>query len=326
MIDKLASKPTTETIVFLDRGSLQANLRTPTFGHAWKDYSSTKPDDIVDRLSNATVAVVNKVRLPKAILQQLPRLKLIAVAATGTDVVDVDACAELNITVSNVRGYAVHSLPEHVFAMILALRRSLPFHRAVVDDGRWENSEHFCVFSQPMHDLANSTLGLVGFGALGRSVASLGLAFGMKILAFDHYKIADANVASVSLDDLFAQSDVVSLHLPLTPATRNIVDKFRLEQMKRSAILINTARGELVDEQALADAIAERLIAGAGIDVLSVEPPLPNNPLVTLKSPNLIVTPHVAWASTQAMQVLADQLIDNIEAFVAGAPKNVVRP
>jgi glycerate dehydrogenase len=182
------------------------------------------------------------------------------------------------------------------------------------------------VFSQPMHDLANSTLGLVGFGALGRSVASLGLAFGMKILAFDHYKIADANVASVSLDDLFAQSDVVSLHLPLTPATRNIVDKFRLEQMKRSAILINTARGELVDEQALADAIAERLIAGAGIDVLSVEPPLPNNPLVTLKSPNLIVTPHVAWASTQAMQVLADQLIDNIEAFVAGAPKNVVRP
>jgi len=315
-----------ESIVFLDRGSLRANLRPPAFTHDWRDYDSTGPSDVVDRLSSATIAIVNKVRLTRDILDRLPNLRLIAVAATGTDVIDVEACGELNIAVTNVRGYAVHSLPEHVFAMILALRRSLNFHRMTVDEGRWSSSEHFCVFSQPMHDLAGSTLGLLGFGALGRSVAVLGLAFGMRIMAFDHYQMVDANVVRASLDDVLCKSDVVSLHLPLTPATRNMIGKARLQQMKASAILINTARGGLVDEQALADALVAGTIAGAGIDVLSVEPPLPDNPLVMLKSPNLILTPHMAWASDEAMQTLADQLIDNIEGFVAEKPVNLVVP
>lgn len=326
MAEAMPEKTSRESIVFLDRGSLRANLRTPAFSHDWRDYDSTSASDVVDRLSGATIAIVNKVRLTRDVLGRLPNLRLIAVAATGTDVIDVDACTERGISVTNVRGYAVHSLPEHVFAMMLALRRSLAFHRMTIDEGRWSSSEHFCVFSQPMHDLAGSTLGLLGFGALGRSVAALGLAFGMRIMAFDHYQIADANVVRASLDDVLRKSDVVSLHLPLTSATRNMIGKERLRQMKASAILINTARGGLVDEQALADALVAGTIAGAGIDVLSVEPPPPDNPLVKLKSPNLILTPHMAWASDEAMQTLADQLIVNIEGFVAGNPANLVAP
>jgi glycerate dehydrogenase len=267
---------------------------------------------------------VNKVRLPREVLENLPKLKLIAVAATGTDVIDLDACKDLKIAVTNVRGYAVNSLPEHVFALILALRRSLGFHRTAVDAGQWTSSKQFCVFSSPMHDLAGSTLGLIGFGTLGRSVASLGLAFGMKIKAFDHYPIREPNVERASLDGVLGNSDIISLHVPLTAATRNIISNTRLKQMKRSAILINTARGGLVDETALATALQEGTIAGAGIDVLAVEPPPADNPLLRLKLPNLIVTPHVAWASEEAMQLLADQLIDNIEAFMAGKPKNLV--
>lgn len=313
-----------EKIVFLDRGSLRAKLRPPAFPTRWIDYDQTEPGDVVARLADATVAIINKIRLPREELAKLPKLKLIALAATGTDVVDLAACKDLNIAVTNVRGYAVNSLPEHVFALILALRRSLNFHREAIDAGRWTDSQQFCLFSSPMHDLAGSTLGLIGFGSLGRSVASIGLAFGMKIKAFDHYPTREPNVERVSLDDVLSDSDVISLHVPLTAATRNIISSARLKQMKRSAILINTARGGLVDEMALANALQERTIAGAGIDVLAIEPPPTDSPLLRLKLPNLIVTPHVAWASEEAMQLLADQLIDNIEAFVAGKPKNLV--
>jgi glycerate dehydrogenase len=314
----------TEEVVFLDKGSLRANLRPPAFQARWKDYDWTEAADVTGRLADATVAIVNKVRLPREVLQKLPKLKLIAVAATGTDVIDLEACKDLKIAVTNVRGYAINSLPEHVFALILALRRSLGFHRAAVNSGQWTGSRQFCVFSSPMHDLAGSTLGLIGFGTLGRSVASLGLAFGMKIKAFDHYPIREPNVERTSLDGILSDSDVISLHVPLTATTRNIISSGRLKQMKRSAILINTARGGLVDEKALAAAIQEGTIAGAGIDVLAVEPPPADNPLLRLRLPNLIVTPHVAWASEEAMQLLADQLMDNIEAFVACRPKNLV--
>jgi glycerate dehydrogenase len=314
----------TEEIVFLDRGSLRAKLRPAAFPMRWKDYEQTEAGDVVTRLADATVAIINKVRLPREVLASLPKLKLIAVAATGTDVIDLEACRDLNIAVTNVRGYAVNSLPEHVFALILALRRSLNFHREAIDAGQWTDSKQFCVFSSPMHDLAGSTLGLIGFGSLGRSVASLGLAFGMKIKAFDHYPIREPNVERASLDDILSDSDVISLHVPLTATTRNIISSARIKQMKRSAILINTARGGLVDETALATALQEGLIAGAGIDVLAVEPPPADSPLLGLKLPNLILTPHVAWASEEAMQLLADQLIDNIEAFMLGKPQNLV--
>jgi glycerate dehydrogenase len=177
-----------------------------------------------------------------------------------------------------------------------------------------------------MQDLAGSTLGLVGFGALGRSVAALGLAFKMKVMAFDHFPIVDVNVMPASLDGVLEKSDVVSLHVPLTAATRNMIGKTKLERMKRTAILINTARGGLVDESALALALEQGLIGGAGIDVLTTEPPALDHPLLTLKSQNLILTPHVAWASDEAMQALATRLVDNIEAFICGTPVNLLTP
>lgn len=315
-----------ERIVFLDRGSLKAKIRAPTFAHQWQDFDATTPAEILPRLSDATIAITNKVPLSREVLSKLPKLQMIAVAATGSDIVDIEACAEFGIAVANVRGYASNSLPEHVFALVLALRRSLNYHRESVGQGDWTHSKHFCLFSHPMHDLAGSVLGLVGFGALGRSVAALGLAFNMKIMAYDHFAIADGNVTKAPLDELLERSDVVSLHVPLTPTTRNLISKARIARMKRNAILINTARGGLVDEAALALALEQGLIAGAGIDVLSTEPPPADNPLLALKSANLILTPHVAWASDEAMQTLADQLIDNIEAFVSGRPANLLTP
>lgn len=306
-----------ENIIFLDRGSLRATLRVPNFRHAWQNYNQTGEADIVHRLASATIAVTNKVPLREPVLKQLPHLSLIAVAATGTDVIDLEACEKLGITVMNIRGYAVHSLPEHVFAMILALRRSLFSHADVVASGNWSTSEHFCVFSDPMHDLAGSTLGILGYGALGRSVAHIARAFHMKVLAHDPVPITDSGIVQASLDDILTKSDVISLHLPLTKATHHIIGASELAKMKRTALLINTARGGLVNEDALASAITAGTIAGAGIDVLSKEPPLMDNPLLELRSHRLLITPHIAWASEEAMQGLADHLIDNIESFVA---------
>lgn len=313
-----------ERIVFLDRDSLRARVRSPKFVHEWKDYSYSEAHDAQERLQGATIAILNKVPLREDVLVKLPDLKMIAIAATGSDVVDLDACNKLGIAVSNIRGYAVNSLPEHVFALILALSRSLNWHGLSVETGAWTDAKTFCVFSSPMRDLAGATLGLVGFGALGKSVAALGKAFKMNVLAFDQASIREEGVRPASLDEIIEQSDVISLHVPLTEGTRNLIGEAELRRMKPNVILINTARGGLIDEYALAKAIEEKRIGGAGLDVLSVEPPPSGHPLIRMKSPNLIVTPHVAWASEEAMQILADQLIDNIEAFIAGEPRNLL--
>ncbi len=315
-----------ERIVFLDRGSLNASIRMPKFAHTWQEYEYTEPADTLDRLSDATIAVLNKVPLRRDALSRLPKLKLIAIAATGSDVIDLEACKDLGIAVANIRGYAVNSLPEHVFALILALTRSLQWHRVSVESGAWTNSRTFCVFTNPMRDLAGATLGLIGFGALGRSVAALGKAFKMNIIAYDIAPIDETGVRPGSISEIIEHSDVISLHLPLTDETRNLIGASELKRMKRHAIIINTARGGLVDELALAKALEEKAIGGAGLDVLSVEPPPADHPLLRLRDPNLIVTPHMAWASQEAMQTLSDQLVDNIEAFIAGKPQNLLTP
>jgi glycerate dehydrogenase len=312
------------TVVFLDRSSLRARVRAPAFAHAWQDYERTATDEVVVRLAGATIAVTNKVPLRAAALAQLPLLRMVAVAATGTDIVDVAACRARGIVVSNIRNYATSSLPEHVFALALALRRNLAAYRADVEAGLWQRADSFCLLTHPIGDLAGSTLGLIGFGALGKSVARLGVAFGMRVLAYDPVADALPSVQMTDVDDILRQGDIVSLHLPLTDATRHLIGRNQLARMKPGALLINTARGGLVDEQALADVLLEGRIGGAGFDVLSQEPPRDDNPLLQLRLPNFILTPHVAWASAQAMQALADQLVDNIEAFVAGAPVNVV--
>lgn len=311
-------------IVFLDRDSLLANVRRPAFEHDWQDYPATAPHEVVERLRGATVAITNKVPLRAPELAQLPDLKMIAVAATGTDNVDLTACRERGIVVANIRDYSVVSVPEHCFALMLAVRRNLRAYAADVEAGKWERSTRFCLLDHPIGDLAGSRLGIVGYGALGRRVAQIGRAFGMEIAVASRSPVTDADVVALPLAELLATSDVVSLHLPLTGQTRNMIGARELASMKKSSILINTARGGLVDEAALAEALANGVIAGAGFDVLSKEPPVPDNPLLRLRLPNFVLTPHVAWASGGAMQTLADMLVDNIEAFVAGAPKNVV--
>jgi len=311
-------------IVFLDRKSLIADMRVPSFAHVWTDHEQTHPDEVVARLEDADIVIVNKVRLSADILKQSPRLKMIAVAATGTDIVDIAYCQAHGIVVSNIRGYAVHTVPEHAFMLMLALRRNLLGWREDVRAGLWQQTDQFCLFTRPMNDLFGSTLGLVGYGSLGHGMQKLAEAFGMKVLIAEHKHATAVRSGYTAFDRVLREADVISLHTPLTAETRHMIAAREFGLMKPSAILINTARGNLVDEAALADALQSGRIAGAGFDVLSVEPPNEGNPLLDLDLPNFILTPHVAWSSREAMQTLADQLVDNIEAFVAGSPRNVV--
>ena len=313
-----------ERIVFLDRQSLKAEVRRPSFSHVWEEHDQTAESLVASRLAGATVAITNKVPIRRATLEQLPELKMIAVAATGYDVIDIDACRERGIAVANIRNYAVHTVPEHTFAMIFVLRRNLIAYREDVLRGRWQAQDQFCFFDHPIQDLHGSTLGIFGEGALGQATAAIARALGMRVLFADHPPPKAPDVEFTDPETVLAQSDIISLHCPLTPASRNFIGIEQFKKMKRSAILINTARGGLVDEHALKTAIETGLIAGAGFDVLTKEPPKEGNPLLELRTPNFILTPHVAWASDGAMQFLADQLIDNVEASIAGTPQNLV--
>jgi glycerate dehydrogenase len=311
-------------VVFLDRASIVANIRRPVAATEYLEYPGSQGDEVLERLEGATVAITNKVPLREALLRRLPQLKLIAVAATGYDVVDVGYCREHGVAVANIRNYAVHTVPEHAFALMLALRRNLIPYRADVERGVWNRSEQFCFFDHPIRDLHGSQLGIIGEGTLGRAVAAIGVAFGMHAVFLDHPQRVGEDLEYQPLPRLLAESDVLTLHCPLLPSTRNLIAEAELRAMKRTAILINTARGGLVDERALARALQEGWIAGAGIDVLTTEPPREGNPLLEPHLPNLIVTPHIAWASLGAMQFLADQLIDNIDAWSRGTPQNLV--
>ncbi|MBW8330165.1 MAG: D-2-hydroxyacid dehydrogenase [Thiobacillus sp.] len=312
------------TIVFLDRNSLIADMRVPSFAHEWIDHEQTRPEEVAARLQNASIVISNKVKLPGDVLAQAPGVKMIAVSATGTDNVDLAYCRAHGIVVSNIRGYAVHTVPEHAFMMMLALRRNLLGWREDVRAGLWQQTDQFCLFTRPVNDLHGSTLGLVGYGSLGHGMQKLAEAFGMRVLVAEHRNAATVRAGYTAFDAVLAEADVISLHTPLTAETRHMIAAREFGLMKSTAILINTARGNLVDETALADALKSGRIAGAGFDVLSVEPPRDDNPLLDLDLPNFILTPHVAWSSREAMQTLADQLVDNIEAFVAGTPRNVV--
>jgi len=308
------------SIVFLDRATLGVPLRPPGFPHDYRDYAATSPEQAVERLAGATIAIDNKVPLRREALEHLPDLKLIALAATGSDCIDKDYCRAHSIAVCNIRDYATDTVPEHVLALIFALRRSLVAYDQDIRRGKWQTVGQFCYFDHPIGQIAGSTLGIVGYGALGRAVGRRAEALGMSILV--HTRTGSAG--TVDLDTLLRHSDAVTLHCPLTLETRNLIGPREFALMKLGAILINTARGGLVDEAALAKALRQGTIAGAGIDVLTEEPPVNGNILLGLDLPNLIVTPHVAWASRPAMEALAEQLTGNIEAFVAGSPKNLV--
>jgi glycerate dehydrogenase len=314
----------TQRVVFLDRDSLKATVRRPSCATDYVEFAKTAVEEIVPRLKDATVAIINKVPMRADTLKQLPKLKMIAVAATGYDVVDVPYCKEHGIAVANIRNYAIHTVPEHTFALILALRRNILAYREDVEKGVWQKSDQFCFFTHDIGDLHGSTLGIIGEGAIGQGTAAIGRAFGMRVLFADHAPPKAEGVTFTPLDEVLAQSDVISLHTPLTPTTRNLIDINAFRKMRRNALLINTARGGLVDEAALIQALDAGLIAGAGFDVLTVEPPRDGHPLLYIRRPNFILTPHIAWASDGAMQFLADQLIDNIEAWCAGKPQHLV--
>jgi glycerate dehydrogenase len=316
-------------VVFLDRDTLspETRLRPLGFRHELVVFDRTKPEQVAERIADADVVITNKAPVRGPALEGAARLRLVAVAATGTDIVDVAACAARGVTVANIRNYAAHTVPEHTFALILALRRSVVAYRESVAGGRWLEAAQFCYFDFPIRDLAGSTLGVIGDGVLGKAVAKLGEAFGMRVLFSDYKGTTGMGPLYTPFEQVLRTSDVITLHTPLMPSTRNLIGAPEFALMERRPLLINTARGGLVDEEALADALRGGRIAGAGFDVATVEPPPPDHPLVKLlELPNFILTPHVAWASQEAIQGLADQLVDNVEAFWAGNPRNVVAP
>ena len=289
-------------------------------------FDRSRPEEVVPRALDAEVVLVNKVVLSRELIRQLPKLRYIGVLATGHNVVDGQAARERGVPVTNVPTYGTQSVAQMVFAHLLNLAQHVGHHGRTVAEGRWTACEDFCYWDYPLVELAGLTMGVVGFGRIGRATAGLALAFGMEVLACDPVVPAAVpeGVELVELEAIFRRSDVVSLHCPLTPQTQQLVDQRRLALMKTSAFLINTSRGPLVDEQALAAALGSGGIAGAGLDVLSVEPPPPDNPL--LRAKNCFVTPHIAWATRAARERLLRTVVENVRAFLGGRPQNVVNP
>ncbi|WP_066457027.1 D-2-hydroxyacid dehydrogenase [Castellaniella caeni] len=314
-------------IVFLDRDTLPETVEfpAPRVTHELIPYARTAPDQVAERIQQADIVITNKVVITAAMLQQATRLKMIALAATGTDNIDLDACNRRKIIVSNVRDYAIHTVPEHTFALMLALRRNLLAYRQSVVDGRWQASGQFCYFDFPVRDLSGATLGIIGRGALGEAVAEIARAFGMRVQFAARRDASTTTEDYTSFSNVLRTSDVISLHCPLNAQTRGMIGADEFSLMERKPLLINTARGGLVDEYALEHALQTGQISGAGFDVATQEPPAADHPLVKLlRYPNFILTPHVAWASEEAIRAMAQQVRDNIEAFCRDAPRNVV--
>lgn len=280
----------------------------------------TAPEETVERLDACRVALCNKAGINRDAIAALPELELIVLAATGTDNIDSDAAREHGVAVANVRGYCSAALAQHVFGLILALTQNIGSYAELVRDGAWQRGRSFALFDYPIRELSGRRLGIVGHGALGQAVARLGRCFGMDVLLSARLDAAPGDVGPerVAFGELLEVADVVSLHCPLNETTRHMIGAPELERMKSDAVLINTARGALVDSAALAEALRHGVIGGAGIDVLPVEPPPADEPLVAPGIPNLIVTPHVAWAARESRQRALDQVAENIEAYLGG--------
>ncbi|MFB9215585.1 D-2-hydroxyacid dehydrogenase [Vibrio sinaloensis] len=314
-------------IAFLDRATIPTQIELPRvpFDHQWLEYDFTSPEQVVERLQGVQVVITNKVVLDREQLSQLPDLKLIAVSATGFNNVDIDYCAERGIAVTNVQGYATQSVPEHVIAMIFALKRNLMAYHNDIAAGEWQRNKQFCFFTQPIGDVAGSTLAVVGSGALGQATAQLAKAVGMQVLFAERKGESSCRPGFVPFETCLEVADVVSLHCPLNQQTHNLIGADELSKMKSTALLINTGRGGLVDEQALICALQQGDIAAAGVDVFTQEPADTSNPLLAnISLPNLLLTPHVAWGSDSSIQNLANILIDNIAAFARGEKQNRV--
>jgi glycerate dehydrogenase len=288
-------------------------------------FDRTSPEQVVARAVDAEIVLTNKTELNAMALEQLPKLRYIGVLATGYDVVDAKAAADRNIVVTNVPAYGTNSVAEHVFALLLELSKRSGLHSRSVEGGEWSMNKDWCYWHKPLFELAGKTLGIVGTGRIGLKAAKIAHVFGMKVIAVSRSKKSGEvleGIHYVDLQELFRISDFISLHCPLTVETEGMINSHHLQMMKKSAFLINTSRGKLVVESDLADALNNELIAGAGLDVLSSEPPASDNPLLHAK--NCIITPHVAWASRESRSRLLDTAIENVSAFLNGKYMHVV--
>ena len=322
--------------VFLDEASLGPNdLDLQPLRQLFSDYqafATTAPDDVASRIQGKQVVICNKVVLDEKLLAQAPDLKLICVAATGTNNIDLEAAKKHNIAVCNVTHYAAESVSQHVLSLILRLMNASDSYQQAVSSGKWSDSPFFCLLDYPIREVRGLTLGIIGYGVLGKATAELARCMGMKVLiaqslraaSLQNKPVADADEERVSLPRLYQQADIISLHCPLTESTHNLIDTNAFAQMKNSAIVINTARGGIVNEAALLQALQTGQIGGAGLDVLTDEPPPANHPLLNCHLNNLVITPHIAWASREARQRLSNIMCENIRSFQTGVDHNRV--
>ena len=311
-------------IVVLDRDTLVNRPFDFNFPHTLSSYGTTEAHETLERILGADIVITNKVVISAQAFAENPQLKLVAVTATGVNNVDVEAAKQNGTAVCNIRAYGNESVAEHAFMMMITLMRNLPAYQRDVAAGLWENSPFFCHLGAPMRDLNGKTLAIFGRGNIGKTLATYAQAFKMNVVFAEHKHAQSVRDGYVSFDEAIRSADVVSLNCPLTPQTANMIGEAELQQMKPGAILINCGRGGLVDEAALVAALKYGQIGGAGFDVLTQEPPRDGNPLLKARLPNLIVTPHIAWASQEAANRLFDILLDNINRFVAGNPQNLV--
>ena len=311
-------------IVVLDRDTLVNRPFDFNFPHTLSSYGTTEAHETLERILGADIVITNKVVISAQAFAENPQLKLVAVTATGVNNVDVEAAKQNDTAVCNIRAYGNESVAEHAFMMMITLMRNLPAYQRDVAAGLWENSPFFCHLGAPMRDLNGKTLAIFGRGNIGKTLATYAQAFKMNVVFAEHKNAQSVRDGYVSFDEAIRSADVVSLNCPLTPQTANMIGEAELQQMKPGAILINCGRGGLVDEAALVAALKYGQIGGAGFDVLTQEPPRDGNPLLKARLPNLIVTPHIAWASQEAANRLFDILLDNINRFVAGNPQNLV--
>ena len=311
-------------IVVLDRDTLVNRPFDFDFPHTLSSYGTTEAHETLERIRGADIVITNKVVISAQAFAENPQLKLVAVTATGVNNVDVEAAKQNGTAVCNIRAYGNESVAEHAFMMMITLMRNLPAYQRDVAAGLWENSPFFCHLGAPMRDLNGKTLAIFGRGNIGKTLATYAQAFKMNVVFAEHKHAETVRDGYVSFDEAIRSADALSLHCPLTPQTENMIGEAELQQMKPGAILINCGRGGLVDEAALVAALKYGQIGGAGFDVLTQEPPRDGNPLLKARLPNLIVTPHIAWASQEAANRLFDILVDNINRFVAGNPQNLV--
>ena len=311
--------------VFLDWATMGPDLDLSAMRAALpglKIFDATADDEVAERIAGASYVLANRIRLTDELLDNCPDLEFIGLTATGTDKVDIDAAKRHRVAVCNIRAYCTQSVAEHVFACLLALAHNLESYVADVRAGKWQSSQDFCMLTHPVRELSAMTLGIVGFGELGRGVARFAEAFGMNVIVAARPGTEPEDDRRVAFDELLARSDVISLHCPLVAATQDLFGVREFNKMKSDAILINTARGGLVDSAALVDALRNGDIAAAAIDVLPEEPPIDGDPLLDYDGHNLIVTPHVAWATREARQAAIDELTANVIAFQEGRKRN----